>query len=200
MTNLAVIPARGGSKGIPRKNAKIIAGKPLVVWSIEACLRAKHVDEVVVSTDDEEIYNIAKDHGATPYMRPAHLGEDNVHSVHVVLDYLSYCEKSGIIVSRVAMILPTAPLKTEEDIDGAFEKLDIGCESVVGVKEYDRPESCLRMVAGKHILPLTDVSCFETQRQDVQRHLVEVNGSIYVSTPEVLKKTRSFILIQLDII
>lgn len=134
MSNIAVIPARGGSKGIPRKNIKIIGGKPLVAWSIEACLKSNVVDSVVVSTDDQEIFNIAEQFGATPYMRPSHLGNDNVHAVHVVLDYLNHCDKEGIMVNKIAMILPTSPLKTADDINNAFNKLNDSCTSIIGVK------------------------------------------------------------------
>jgi CMP-N-acetylneuraminic acid synthetase len=192
MNNIAIIPARGGSKGVHRKNIKTIAGKPLVVWSIDTCLEAKEVDAVVVSTDDDEIYNIAKSYGAIPYMRPEHLGYDNVHSVHVVLDYLTYCKKEGIIIDRVAMVLPTTPLKTEEDIDRAFSIFDDSCDSVIGVKEYDRPISCIRKLVGNNIVPVVEINNFETQRQDMKDKLYEVNGSIYISTPDNILARKSF--------
>jgi len=191
--NIAIIPARGGSKGIPRKNIKQLAGKPLVAWSIEASKESKYIDKVVVSTEDSEISDVALKYGADVYDRPKDLAGDSVHSVYVVLDYLSYCKKEGIIIDRVSMILPTSPIRTATDIDGAFDIFNkYVCDSVVSVCKYDKPISSLRKKSGFLLEPVVSVGCFETQRQDIKQQLFEVNGSIYISTPEHLDKTKSF--------
>jgi len=143
--NLAVIPARGGSKGIPLKNIRMICGEPLVVWTIEAARKAASIDEVVVSSDSYDIRELAIQYGVTANDRPKELAEDNVHAIHVLINCLNFYEERGIIINRVAMLLPTAPLRTAEDIDNAFAILDeTGATSVVGVCKCNKPESNFR--------------------------------------------------------
>lgn len=193
MENLIIIPARGGSKRIPRKNIKSFLGKPLIAHTIDACLKAQLASKVIVSTDDEEIANISVKFGADIYFRSKNLAKDNVHSVHVVLDYLNYCKERGIIVNRAMMTFATSPLRTHEDIDAAFELLDDTCDSVVSVCSFDKPESSLRRLKNNMIEPVVSgIKYFETQSQDIKYPLFEVNGSIYVSRPRHLVKTKSF--------
>ncbi|WP_274601152.1 cytidylyltransferase domain-containing protein [Halochromatium roseum] len=115
MNCFALIPARGGSKGIPRKNVRLLADKPLIAWTIESALQAISVERVVVSTEDEEIASIAEAYGADiPFMRPRALAGDDTPTMDVVYHALDQlCEYDWVL-----LLQPTSPLRTAEDIDG----------------------------------------------------------------------------------
>lgn len=141
-TVLAVIPARGGSKRIPRKNLKEVAGKPLVAHAVEQAEQAETLDEVVVSTDDDEIERVAREYGGTvPFERPAELATDTAPSAAAVEHALSWYEREeGQTFDVVAKIQVTSPLRTAEDIDGAIERLRATSgESVVSISEWRTP-------------------------------------------------------------
>lgn len=125
MKNVALIPARAGSKRLPGKNLKILNGKPLIVYSIEACLKAKNIDRIIVSTDDVKIAEIAKNFGAqVPFMRPESLSGDKIGDREVMLhliDWLKQNEKYEF--DNIIYIRPTTPFKTPEMIDEVFDKL-----------------------------------------------------------------------------
>lgn len=192
--NMCVIPARGGSKAIERKNIRKLAGKPLVAWSIESALKAYMVDKVVVSTEDTEIAAVARDYGAEIHWRSQENARDDVHAIYAVLECLNFYEKGGIIIKNTAMLLATSPLRTHLDIDTAFTLLEQKeCDSVVSVSKFDKPISSLRWLDENGCMqPVVSVDKFEVQRQDIKRPLFLVNGSIFISTPEHLKKTKSF--------
>lgn len=191
--NLAIIPARGGSKGIPMKNIKIIAGKPLVVWTIESAKQAKSVDEIVVSSDSLEIRELAIQHGIKAIDRSKGLERDNIHAIHVVIDCLHFYEKKGIIVNGVAMLLPTAPLRKAEDIDNAFNILHTGSSSsVVGICKCDKPQSSFRYISNHILYPIMPVNKFETQRQEIKNPIYEVNGAIFVANKAHVDTYKSF--------
>ncbi len=115
--NIAVIPARGGSKRIPRKNILEFAGKPMIAWSIEAALRSKCFDHVVVSTDDEEIASIARMYGAeVPFYRPKELADDFTPTAPVIAHSVEWFEGKGIPVANACCIYATAPFVESSDI------------------------------------------------------------------------------------
>lgn len=121
---LCIIPARGGSKRLPRKNIVELAGKPMLAYTIEAALEAGLFDEVNVSTEDEEIASIARRHGASvPYMRPADLAEDRSGVVDVCLDMIRYFEQQGRTYAHMCCLLPSAPLRVADDIVRTYERL-----------------------------------------------------------------------------
>lgn len=130
---LCVIPARGGSKGVPRKNIRLIAGKPLIAHAIDCAKRCSFLDEIVVSTDDEEISQIARQYGAlTPFMRPMELASDTA-GMHPVLRH-ALTESERIFkktYDAVVLLDPTAPLRKPEDVIGAFEKRRAGSWDLV---------------------------------------------------------------------
>jgi len=195
VVNLAVIPARGGSKGIPRKNLCMLAGKPLICWTIECALSATSISQVVVSTDDEDIKEIAKQYGVVDIRdRPANLAKDDVHAVHVVVDCLKYYQKKGIIVNKVAMLLPTSPMRSARDVDNALALFNYyDCDSVIGVRQCDKPESNFRYINTNGILePIKEVEKFEVQRQDIIKPVYEVSGAMFASSPEHILKHKSF--------
>lgn len=124
MKILAVIPARGGSKGIPRKNIRLVAGKPLIVWSIEAALRACCVDRVIVSTDDDEIAAVSREYGAEVVMRPDEISGDTASSESALLHVLNFLnEAEGLMPDVLLMLQCTSPLTTSGDIDAVAMRL-----------------------------------------------------------------------------
>lgn len=118
---LAVIPARGGSKGVPGKNIKELAGKPMIAYTIEAAIKSEIFDKIVVSTDSQEIAEIALKYGAeVPFIRPAEISGDLVSSDDVVLHALQYYESQGLIHDEVCKLQPTSPLRNAEHIKSAY--------------------------------------------------------------------------------
>ncbi|NDW20664.1 pseudaminic acid cytidylyltransferase [Alteromonas hispanica] len=122
--NIAIIPARGGSKRIPRKNIKPFCGKPMIAHAIDNALRSEHIQRVVVSTDDEEIANIAIEYGAdVPFMRPAALADDYTGTAPVVRHAISMLLEDGWTLDNCACIYATSPLLSSQLIDTCIEKL-----------------------------------------------------------------------------
>ena len=132
---LALIPARAGSKGLPRKNLLEVGGLPLIAWSILAAKGSRFVDRVVVSTDGTEIADVARGLGAdVPFMRPADLATDDASTQDVVLHCLDELEKEGSGYDLLVLLQPTSPLRKAEDVDSALELLAArGADAVVGV-------------------------------------------------------------------
>jgi CMP-N-acetylneuraminic acid synthetase len=115
---LGIIPARAGSKGIPGKNIKPIAGLPLITWTIRQALAAKMLEKAIVSTDDEEIAQIAREAGAeVPFLRPAEFAQDHSPTSDVVIHALDYFSQHGMEYEMVAILEPTSPLRKPSDID-----------------------------------------------------------------------------------
>lgn len=124
MNSLAIIPARGGSKRFPKKNIKILNGKPLIVWTIEAALQSGYFDTVMVSTDCNEIAKVSRDAGAeVPFMRSAELSQDDSTSVDVALHSLEYYGRKGDEFGAFMLLQPTSPLRTAQHIVDAFSLL-----------------------------------------------------------------------------
>lgn len=142
MSRIAIITARGGSKRIPRKNIKEFCGKPILAYSIDAALKSKLFDEVMVSTDDEEIANIAKFYGASvPFMRSEETSSDFATTEDVLEEVLSEYKKNGQEFSDVCCIYPTAPFVTFEKLVNAKKLLDenASADSVLPVVQYSFP-------------------------------------------------------------
>jgi pseudaminic acid cytidylyltransferase len=125
--NVAILPARGGSKRIPRKNVRQFAGRPMIAHSIECALRSKLFDRVIVSTDDEEISAVARQYGAqVPFKRPADLADDHTGTTDVVAHAVSWLHDSGVTPAAVCCIYPTAPFIMEQDLASALAILRAG--------------------------------------------------------------------------
>jgi pseudaminic acid cytidylyltransferase len=138
---IAVIPARGGSKRIPRKNIKDFCGKPMIAWSIKAAQESMLFDHIIVSTDDEEIAQIARKYGAeTPFMRPVELADDLTPTVPVVAHAVETCIGLGWAVDYACCIYPCAPFLQGYDLVQALElALDRNADFVYPVVEYAHP-------------------------------------------------------------
>jgi CMP-N-acetylneuraminic acid synthetase len=182
MTTLGITLARGGSKGVPGKNIKMLAGKPLIAYTIEQALKAMLLDNYVVSTDSEEIAAVAKEYGATAIMRPEELAQDDTPTLPALLHALSAAESAfGEEYDIVADLRCTNPLKTSFDIDGAILKLrNTSADAVIGVcrVEEHHPARLKRIFRDR----LVDVWPEDPRgnRQDLEPEVYIRNGSIYV--------------------
>lgn len=189
---LALIPARGGSKGIPNKNITDLAGKPLIAYSIDACKGSRFVDDIVVSTDSEKIATIARTFGAeVPFMRPEELAMDTSKTLDAVLHAVSELKKQGREYDSIVLIQPTQPLRTSEDIDGAIDTYYINSEQdVVSVCEVSEHPLLMRTLKEGVLVPLLDKSS-TCRRQDMDKYY-KVNGCVYVNSVNNLNENTSF--------
>lgn len=189
MKILGVIPARGGSKGIPGKNLKNIAGKPLIAYVIGKALKSKLLERVIVSTDDEEIAKTAKSYGAeVPFIRPKALARDEVSLIPVIQHAMRYLDNKNWKADVIASIQPTSPLIEAADIDLAIDKLlKTGCDSVVSVCKivHGHPYRAMRL-KNDRITPLHEESYRYLQKQDLPQFYM-INGALYVRRREVLE-------------
>lgn len=176
---IVTICARGASKGLPRKNVLPFAGKPLVAHTIEQALACRAVDGVYVSTDDDEIAEIARRYGAqVPYRRPADLATDHAAKIPVIEHLVQHLEQQGIVIGTVVDLQPTSPLRTQVDLEAALA-LTGSAELVVSVTEPSHnPYYTLVEVAADGGLHLSKAARFE-RRQDAPP-VWGLNGSIYV--------------------
>ena len=193
---IGLITARGGSKSVPRKNIKLLAGKPLIAWTIEVAVQCKELSRIIVSTDDEEIAEVAHHWGAdVPFMRPVELAADDSSSISVVLHALGWLkENEGVCPDYVMLLQPTSPFRASEDI-----KQSIGLAkkhravAVVSVCEAERhPYLC------KYILDDGTLDDFMTtemkywRRQDLPPAYA-VNGAIYLNKCSSLLADQTFL-------
>ena len=186
---LAIVAARGGSKSLLRKNIRLLWGKPLIAYTIEAALSSKYIDKVIVSTEDDEIAKIARKNGAEVIERPAELAQDDTPSLLVFQHVIEYLEKARDSSPDIMVILqPTSPLRTAGDIDVAIGKfLKTGCDSVVSVCEVEHPPHWMYTLEGDRLKPVIGGGEKVTRRQDAPK-LYRLNGAIYVTRRDVIIK------------
>lgn len=167
---LAIIPARGGSKRIPRKNIKSFCGKPIIAWSIEAALQSQCFDAVAVSTDDLEIADIARRYGASvPFIRPAELSTDHTGTIPVISHAVNWHATRGAAIEYVCCIYATAPFVTAEDICRGFDTLvDSGCDYAFTVTSYAFPIQRAIRITAQNRVEMFNPSHFETRSQDLE--------------------------------
>lgn len=189
---LAVIPARGGSKGILHKNIIDLCGKPLIAYSIEAALKSKYIDYVMVSTDDEQIAKVSKECGAhIPFMRPAELASDFSKTIDAVLYSINMLRNNGLFFSDIVLLQPTEPLRTVSDINNAIEfYFENGRKSLVSVSEVDDHPLLIRTIRDNKLEPLLNTTS-TCRRQDMPQ-FYKVNGCIYINAVERIKQDTSF--------
>lgn len=189
---LAIIPARGGSKGVPRKNIKILAGKPLIAWTIEEAKKSKFIDMCIVSTEDEEIKSVAEAWGGNvPFMRPAELAQDDTPGIEPVLHAIKMLPGYNFVV----LLQATSPLRTVEDIDGAISYcLDRDCESCVSVTEAEHsPYWMYRMDEQSCLRPILKIAKEENYQRQKLPKVYQLNGAVYVASIAFLQREREFI-------
>ena len=198
MDILFVIPARGGSKVLPKKNIKLIAGKPLIAWSVEAATKAAGLIgscDVIISTDSQEIADVAKEYGAqVPFLRPAELANDTAASIDVMLHALNFMEKSGKDYKYLAMIEPTSPQRDEHDLVNAFNQLKStpDAESIVGVCKTESCHPLFLTKLNKGFLDPYENKTYKVYRRQEIDDVYFFEGSMYISKVESLKKRKSF--------
>lgn len=192
---LGLITARGGSKGLPRKNILPLKGEPLIAWTIDAALRASCVTDCVVSSDDEEILEISLRYGAlAPFVRPEHLAADTTSSMDVVFHAVEELRNIGKMYDTIILLQPTSPLRTSQDIDAAFDYfLSNGASCCVSICEPDHPPFWTYYLDSEYKLtPLLPQISENTRRQDLP-HAYRVNGAIYIACINWLFKTKKFL-------
>jgi N-acylneuraminate cytidylyltransferase/CMP-N,N'-diacetyllegionaminic acid synthase len=192
---IGLITARGGSKSIPRKNIKLLAGKPLIAWTIEAALQRKELSRVIVSTDDEEIAEVAKQWGAeVPFIRPSELARDDSSSISAVLHAIHWMEENELFCPDYVMLLqPTSPFTTAEDIHQSIELArKHRAVAVVSVCEaVHHPYDCKRVLGDKTLADFISTDIVYLRRQDLPPAYA-FNGAIYLSQRMALLRDQTF--------
>jgi CMP-N,N'-diacetyllegionaminic acid synthase len=188
---IGIIPARGGSKGIPQKNIKLLNGKPLISYTIDAAKKSKFIDHVFVSTDDTQISEISKQYGAEiPCLRPKELAADDTLTLPVIQHMTRYVEENIDKTDIIITLQPTSPLRTAQDIDNAIQKLiDTDADSVSSVFEVETHPYLTATVDVDRINWLYSEEK-RGRRQDFP-HIYALNGAIYATKREVLLEGNS---------
>lgn len=168
---IAIIPARGGSKGLPGKNIRKLCGKPLIAWSIEAGLESQYIDEVMVTTDSEEIAGIANEFGATvPFIRPTELATDTATSFDTVKHAIDFYQNQlNKTFDYIVLLEPTSPLRESGDIDEMIEKIlsmEDQFDAIVSLGEVHLHPSIMKKTDGRKIKPFCKELIMKTRRQD----------------------------------
>ncbi|QDM00880.1 acylneuraminate cytidylyltransferase family protein [Aliarcobacter butzleri] len=195
-TFLAIIPARGGSKGLPGKNIKELCGKPLISWSIEAGLKSKYLDEVMVTTDSKDIAYIAKQYGASvPFLRPDVLASDTATSFdaikHTIEFYKNELDKE---FNYIVLLEPTSPLRRGSDIDTAIEQLfNSNADSIVGIcRTEDQNPAFLVFKNEKDFISGYENHDIKVLRRQDIKDVYFFEGTIYISKTDVLLNKKTF--------
>ncbi|MBU0675965.1 MAG: acylneuraminate cytidylyltransferase family protein [Proteobacteria bacterium] len=195
-TFLVIIPARGGSKGLPGKNIRPLCGNPLIAWSIESGRHSMHVDEVMVSTDSEEIAEIARRFGASvPFLRPIELAQDKTPTFDAVLHTINYyreIEKRGF--DYIVLLEPTSPLRESDDIDSMIEAVVDQAErydAITSIGEVHEHPSIMKRIVDHSLEPFCKELSQETRRQDNSPAYFPY-GVAYIVKTEILLKEKTF--------
>ena len=193
---VAVIPARGGSKGLPRKNIADLGGKPLIAYTIEAANGSKYLDRVIFSTDDREIAEVARKWGAdVPFLRPKELALDSSSAESVLQHAVKWLrEKGGVSPDIVVLLLPTAPLREAVDIDRTIEEFlkHPDADSAVSVCEAEHPPMWTGEIQGdgKILFKFLQKSRVVTRRQELPK-AYRLNGAVYATAVKTIMEKDS---------
>ena len=193
---LAVIPARGGSKEVPRKNIRNLWGKPLIAYTIKTALMAENLlYRIIVSTDDEEIASISKNYGAeVPFIRPKELSTDEASMVPVLQHAVDFIEKEdNTIIDWILLLQPTDPLREVTDIENSIKlALEDDCDSVISVERvFAHHPILMKKIEKNRLFPYTIEETEGTPRQKYSPPAYMRNGSIYLTKRRTLMKMNS---------
>lgn len=188
---LAIITARGGSKGVPRKNLREVGGKPLLAWTIEAGKKSRYIDRLILSSEDGEIISTARSWSCeVPFARPAELARDETPAIDAVLHAVDLLPEK---YDYVMLLQPTAPLRRAADIDGCLEAcLDHQAPACVTVAEVDQSPFWMYRLDASRLVPLIEQQRLTYRRQDLQPVYI-LNGAVYVAQTPWLQQHRTFL-------
>jgi CMP-N-acetylneuraminic acid synthetase len=190
---LSIIPARGGSKGLPRKNILDLAGKPLIAWTIEASLKSKYITDTIVSSDDDVILSISKSYGADTLKRPDELATDSSSSESLIFHILKEQEMQNKIYDYVILLQPTSPLRDTEDIDNAFKFLvEQNVTALISIAKYDNKVLKTFVDNDKGFIEGIRNNIYPFQRRQDLPSVYMSNGAIYIIKVDEFMQNKSF--------
>lgn len=189
LKNIAIIPARGGSKRIPRKNIKDFLGKPIIAYSIEAALKSNLFDEVMVSTDDDEIASIAKQYGAkVPFMRSKENADDYATLADVLIEVVEEYVKIDIQIENICCVLPTAPLLDKQNLIDGYNQFYIGNkDSLISIVEFSFPVLRSFVKAKDNSINFSRPEFEKSRSQDLEKHFHDAGQFYWIKSNELLK-------------
>lgn len=188
---LAIIPARGGSKRLPRKNILKLCGKPLISWSIESGLKSKYINKVLVTSEDEDILEISKKAGANILRRPKELATDTISSYDAVEHAIKNCENYEYVV----LLQPTSPLRNENHIDEAIQLLEEkNADAIISICEVEHSPLWTNILpANNSMKDFISEGIKSTRSQDLPNYF-RLNGAVYICKTELLLKQKTFFI------
>lgn len=191
MKNIAIIPARSGSKGLPDKNIKELNGKPLMAYSIDSAIRSRCFDTIMVSTDSEKYAEIARNYGAdAPFLRSKQTSSDYASSSDAILEVIKMYEKMGEIFDTFCLLQPTSPMRTAEDIKDAYRLYaERDAFAVVSMTEVDHPLSWCGIVGADGSLD-GFISESDNKQRQLQANYYRPNGAIYIASISEYRKNQ----------
>ena len=185
---VGIITARAGSKRLPGKNYRLLCGKPLIAWTIEAALASKALDQIVVTSDDSRILHIAKDYNVNIVERDAELSSDDATSIDAVIDTLDRIEQRGTMPQAAMLLQPTSPLRDAEDIRAAIAYFNKHPnDALVSMCETECPSQWIAEV-DEH----DTIQCFDPTRPGSKSQYLRLNGAIYLVATAHARKNKSF--------
>lgn len=188
---LAIIPARGGSKGVPRKNIRHLGEKPLLAWTITEAKKSAYIDRIILSTDDEEIMAVAEEYECeVPFIRPTDLAKDDTPGIAPVMHAMKQVPGYDYIV----LLQPTSPLRTAEDIDGCIETcIEMKARACVSITPSDKtPYWMYHLQPDNTMKPVIESDQHFQRRQDIPGTYV-LNGAVYIAQSDFLRERESFL-------
>lgn len=186
---LAIIPARGGSKRLPRKNVLLLSGKPLVVWSIEAALKSHYIDRLIVSSDDEEILTLAEENGAEALLRPQQLATDEASTLDVIGHVLDSIEDE---YDYIVLMQATSPLRTAQHIDEAIKQLsDTNADSVISVSKAEHNPLWANVLPADGAMKGFIKDDVEGKRSQDLDTYYRLNGALYILGTQKFRTAKS---------
>jgi N-acylneuraminate cytidylyltransferase len=189
---LAIIPARGGSKRVPKKNIKNLYGKPLIYYSINSAIQSQYIDKIIVSTEDEEIKDISIQFGAEIVERPNDLAEDESSTIEVVFHVLDKLKEVSYEPTLIILIQPTSPLRDNKDIDNAIELfLKSKCDTLMSVCEPKHPPYWCFTLENGLLKPIFDRKYLSMRSQDLKK-AYQPNGAIFIARPKTIYQNKLF--------
>ncbi len=194
MKILGIVIAREGSRGLPGKNIKLLNGKPLIAYSVEAAINSGVIDKLIVSTDSDKIADTAAEFGADiPFKRPDSLASDNADSMDAVLHAMDHAEKNNEKYSHVFMFQPTSPLRTANDIRASVELMESSSSiSVIGVKPAPHHPATYFTLGEDRIIAYDKVEKMShVNRQELKQHY-KINGAVYCAEWEAVKEHKTW--------